>query len=408
MKKILLTASLLFAGVLAFGQNMNDHKVSFKYIQLPYIKVDPKFSTYELRVEHDYLAANDDSTAMHEIRKSAAMSVFQSMLATYQTQRDSLDRVYLRSLSAWEKQVNAGATNPDGTALTKPNPPMYPEPPAYPNVEAPRLHTDFDASTIGQSVQVAGFEEGVGGIIITMSIQPIQHFPITQTVKGTGASKKYQYNAPYILPIGIKVESPTQGVLLEETLFQGKKNYKMKDQKSQYDHQLYMMDNDSILYREIESFARRNAINSVRDYLNNKIGFVEKSRTAEIYSVKKFKDYDYSDVTNAYTILNQGLQYVKNDRDRSGAADKLEEALAAFEEILQESNLSDKKARINDKITAMMQCNIAEIQVWLGEFDDADAIGNLAMNSGEGKAKRHMRDEQGFYADQRKRWEANY
>lgn len=408
MKKLLLTVSIFCGASMVFGQNINDHKMTFSYIQLPNIKIDDSFTTYELKVEHDYLQANEDSTALHQMRHDAAMASFQTLLARYQSDRDSLDKIHLRSLATWEKAVNAGSTNADGTALAQPAPPVYPEPPAYPKMTTPILHTDYDASNIGQNVSVAGFQEGLGGVVITLSMKPIQHLPIVKTKKGTGASTKYQYKAPYILPIGIKVQSPTQGIILEKTLFTSAKYYNLKEQSSQYDHQLFMIDNKATLYAQIETFARNAALNSTREYLNNQIGFVTKSRSIEAYSVKKFKDYDYTDVTEAYTKMTLALVTVKNDRDRSGAEDKIEDALEAFNSILEESNTYDKKARINDKVTAMIQCNIAELLIWKADFDKADGIANIALNSGEGKAKRHIKDELGFYADQRKRWDVNY
>jgi hypothetical protein len=408
MKKVLLTVCVALAGQLVFGQNINDHKVSFKYIQLPLVKVDDKFTKYEVNVEHGYEQANEDSTSMFEIRRQAALDVFHSMMKNYQSSRDSLDRIHLRNLAAWEKKVNSGATNPDGTAIAKPNPPIYPAPPSYPSTESPQLHSAFVADNINDQMKLAGYEQGGGEIVITLNILPIRNISITETKKGTGASTKYEYYAKYVLPIGVKVESPTQGPLLDLELFTNVKSYKMKDQKSQYDHALYMMDNKEAFFAELEAYARRSALNAANDYINNQFGFVEKSRTAEIYSVKKFKNYDYSDVTNAFTLATFALQEVKNDRDRSGAADKIEEAIDAIKGILEEASTSDNKARINPKVTAMLQCNLAELYIWLGEFDKADATVNIAMNSGEGKAKRHCKGELGFYADQRKRWEVHY
>ena len=408
MKQLLLTVAIFCGTSLSFAQNINDHRMTFRYIQLPNIKIDNSFDQYELKVEHDYLLANEDSTALHKMRQDAAIASFHQLSDRYHADRDSLDRSYLQSLSTWEKAVAAGSTNADGTPLQKPNPPMYPEPPAYPNIPSPILHSPYDATNINQLVSVEGFEEGMGGIVISIAIQPIQHFPIVKTQKGTGATVKHQYKAPYILPIELKVQSPTQGIILEKTLFTNTMYYNMPDRSSHYDHELYMLDNHGALYSEIEAYARNAALNSTRTYLNNEIGFVTKARSIEAYSVKRFKDYDYSDVTDAFTKMTLALVTVKNDRDRSGAEDKIEEALEAFNAILEESNLHDNKARINDKITAMIQCNIAELLVWKADFDKAEGIANIALNSGEGKAKRHIRDEMGFYADQRKRWEANY
>ncbi|MBL4862492.1 MAG: hypothetical protein JKY09_05680 [Crocinitomicaceae bacterium] len=408
MKKILLSATVLFSFSLVFAQNINDHKVSFSYVQLPLIKIDDKFDKYEVRVEHDYLKANEDSTALFQMRKDAAVSTYEQRVKIYQSSRDSLDRSYLKRLATWEKNTNAGIKNADGSPLAKPNPPMYPEPPLYPNIKAPVMHSEYADDKVKGTVKLTGFEQGLGGSMITLNIQPIQNIRIIQTKKGTGSATKYEYKCQYTLPIGVKLETPTQGALLSTTLFTGVKYYKMKTQKSQYDHQLYMMDNEAQFYVELENYARREAIKAVNTYINNQFGYLKKNRTAEIYSVKKFKNYDYSDITAAFTKTTFALQAVNKDRDRSSAMDKLDEALEAIKEILEESTPSDNKARINSKITAMLQCNQAELLIWKAEFDEADAIVNLAINSGEGKAKRHCKDELGFYANQRQRWDANY
>lgn len=408
MKTLLLSGMFLLIINPLFAQNINDHKVNFAYIQLPLTRIDDKFSNYEVRVNHEYQAANEDSINIQRMRDEAAMSFYQQMVVVYQRQRDSLDKVHLMNLSAWEKKVNAGIVNPDGTALPQPAPPVYPQPPMYPKATTPLLHTELNNGIVDQSISLQGYEKGLGGFIITITVHPIQHQAIIETKKGTGTATKYEYKAPYILPISVKLETPTQGVLFEEKLFQGVKHYAMKEQSSRYDHELYMMDNKREFYTQLEAYARNEAFSSVNSILNERFGYMVKTRTAELYSVKNFKDYDYSDVTNCFTLTVQALQLVKNDRDRSGAASKIDEALSALAQVLEESNLYDNKARINDKITAMLQCNQAELLVWKAEFDKADAIVNIALNSGEGKAKRHLKDEQGFYADQRKRWDANY
>jgi hypothetical protein len=112
-------------------------------------------------------------------------------------------------------------------------------------------------------------------------------------------------------------------------------------------------------------------------------------------------------VTIAYTKTVQALMLVSQDRNRASAKTKIDEALAEWKMIMEESNTYDDKARINDKITAMIQCNMAELLVWKGDFDQAQVNVNLAINEG-GKFKRHANGEQYFYADQKKRWDVHY
>lgn len=408
MKKILLTATVLLGFGIAHSQNINDNKITFSYIQLPLVKIDTQFDTYEVLVEHNYNQANEDSLMMFEARKEASMNFFLQQMAVYQSQRDSLDKIYLKSLSTWEKNTNAGIKNPDGTAIPKPAPPVFPSTPTYPNIQSPQLHSAYENSTVTQRIALAGYEDGTGGVTVTIKLEPIQNIRIVEKKSGSASSTKWTYNAQYTLPLSVVVSSPSQGILLETTLFTGAKNYKMADQKSQYDHQLYMMDNKAQFYAQLESYARNEALTSANNYLNNQFGFIQKNRTQEIYSVKSYKNYDYTDVTESFSLAVLALQAVGNDRDRDGSMDKLEDAINSIKLILEESSLSDKKTRINPKVTAMLQCNLAELLIWQAEFDKADSTVNIAMNSGEGKAKRHCKNEKGFYADQRKRWNIHY
>ena len=133
MKRLLLVNFFLFSLTIGLGQNINDNKVSFGYIQLPLIIIDDAYNNYEVRVSHTYRAANEDSLILFQARQDAAMQLFERNRVRYQQSRDSLQRVYLIQLATWEKQVNAGAVTGTGQPLPKPNPPLFPEPPMYPN-----------------------------------------------------------------------------------------------------------------------------------------------------------------------------------------------------------------------------------------------------------------------------------
>ncbi|TNE77106.1 MAG: hypothetical protein EP333_01370 [Bacteroidetes bacterium] len=408
MKRNLLLFIFILGGLNSQAQNINDNKFNFQYTQLPLIKIDDRFTNYEVRIEHGYEIANEDSTNQFNARKQAQQSSYEMMLTRYQFVRDSLDRDYLRQLSTWEISTNNGVMGPNNTPLAKPNPPIYPEPPYLMPIQEPFLHSQLDENAAKQQFNVEGFKQGMGGFIITVTVHPIQFMPVQSEKKGSGASTKYTYRLPYILPLSVKIESPTQGTLLEENLFQQMSYFNLPDQKSMYDHELYMMDSKATVYRQVETSARAQVVSQLNNYLNDQIGYPVKTRYIELYSVKKYKDYEYSDVTNAYTEAMQALSLIKNSKDWSAARTKIDKALASIEKILQESDINDGKARINDKVTAVLQCNKVELLIWKAAFDAADMEMNLILNSGEGKAKRHIQGQQGFYADLKKRYKANY
>lgn len=407
MKNILL-AGLLLLSSFGFSQNINENKVSFTYTQLPLIKIDEKFKAYEVRVEHLYKKANEDSSLVQQQREQLAKNTYDQQLAIYYKQRDSLDKSHLLNLAMWEKKVNSGILNPDGTPLAQPIPPVYPQAPTPTRLNPVILHSDLDQSQFTKSLNIEGFSKGLGGFIVTVDVYPIRYQPVVETKSGTGATIKYSYALPYVLPIHVKVESPTQGVLYDQVLFDMVKRLPLKDFPSRYEFAIYEKENRASIYKNAETSARQESLNAINSLLNDQFGYVVKTRVAEIFSVKGYKNYEYSDVTKAYTLTMQALQLIKNDRDRSAAKAKLQAAFNEHVAILEESNLVDNKARINDKITAMLQCNQVEILYWLTKYDEAQILFNIVANSGEGKAKRYIRDQEWFYADLKKRWEVSF
>lgn len=408
MRTQVLLFILAMVAATGWAQNINDNKIGFGYIQLPLIKINDAFTQYEVRIEHSYAKANEDSLALHEVRKNAAAQQFEIENIRYKRAHDSLVRIHLAQMASWEKQVNSSATTSSGGAIPQPTPPVFPQPPAYPDIPPLTLHSEVDEAAFRNGMEIGGFEKGLGGFIVNVDILPLRDIRIEGRKKGSRANTRYEYTCNYILPIQVKVESPTQGTVLETLLMDTPQSYELPKQSSSYDHLLYMLERKETFFTELEKSAREKAFAFLNAYLNDQIGYVNKQRNTEIYSVKRFKDYDYTDVTNAYTATVHALSLIQVDRDWSSAQSKLAEAMKMWEEIMMESNTYDGKARINDKITAMIQCNIAEIQFWQKKFNEADATLNLVLNSGVLKGKSHARDAGSFYDEMEKRWKANY
>lgn len=407
MKKLLLFGIVIGFNLLATAQIIDDNKVRFDYIQLPKIVFDPSYSTYEVIVEHGYKQANQDSILLNEARQKLAQDIYNAELVQYKNSVDSIDRIYYTQMADWEVRTNKGETQANGLPLPQPASPMYPQAPIYPEKITTNLHRDITDSEVQNSIQLQGFDKGENGAKITVNILPIQNIRIEETKKGSASSIRYTYYAYYTLPVELTVETPSQGVLMKLRVLEDEKTYKLGKYKSKYEYYREMIDRKETLAAELETLARKEALTFVNNYLNDELGMPLKSRTAELYKVKKYKKYDYSDVSMAYTYTLQALQLVKKDKDRSGAISSIDKAIAAWEEILEESNTYDSKARINDKITAMIQCNLAELYLWKADFDQADVLLNLAISNG-GKFKRHADDEKSFHQNQRERWLANF
>ena len=384
MKKIMVLACLISLQVT--GQNIDDNFVNFNYTQLPLISVDESLRSYRFEVVTDVEGANMDSTATYQIRLDNAVSIYQKRMDTW-----------LSKMSLIQQQENATGASQSAN---------YPPKPSLELVVKPVQHT-VTTNASAEGIKISGFNEGDNGLLIRYTLLPIKNVKFSYSKKGEAANTKYDYKCSYMLQAKMEVIDPNNTVLFEKMVGRAKTKGLGK-YKSTYDFAKWYMNNRETFYAQIESEGRKAAIAGSGSALDNQFGYINKNRKAEIYSVKKYKDYDYTDVVMAYNQTTEALLKVGNDRDRSGAMDDLEEAREMWLKILEESNLQNKKERINAKISAMIWCNLAEIAVWMADFNEADNQVSKTMNSGIMKAKSHIKGEKSFYADQKNRWNANF
>ena len=384
MKKIMVLACLISLQVT--GQNIDDNFVNFNYTQLPLISVDESLRSYRFEVVTDVEGANMDSTATYQIRLDNAVSIYQKRMDTW-----------LSKMSLIQQQENATGASQSAN---------YPPKPSLEVVVKPVQHTGTTNAS-AEGIKISGFNEGDNGLLVRYTLLPIKNVKFSYSKKGEAANTKYDYKCSYMLQAKMEVIDPNNTVLFEKMVGRAKTKGLGK-YKSTYDFAKWYMNNRETFYAQIESEGRKAAIAGSGSALDNQFGYINKNRKAEIYSVKKYKDYDYTDVVMAYNQTTEALLKVGNDRDRSGAMDDLEEAREMWLKILEESNLQNKKERINAKISAMIWCNLAEIAVWMADFNEADNQVSKTMNSGIMKAKSHIKGEKSFYADQKNRWNANF
>jgi hypothetical protein len=401
MKKLLLP---LFVGIgaLSFGQNVTENRVSFNFIQLPTNPIANEFTTFNVLLERKFEQANEDSLVMYQTRIEAATVQYDAEMVAWKEQNKVVLRTYLQQMATWQKATNAGTT------AVKPGKPVYTPQPVMTEVEDPRLHSDITDQEVSNAVSLAGFDRGEGGATITVGVMPLSDVKINMTTKGEGSAKKYNYNCNYKLPLELKVETPSQGVILQTIVLNNLKSYGMNSYASQYEFDLWMMDNRANFWGDLEKYARANALKELNTIVNDKCGYPVKSNSCQVFTIKKHKDHQYSDLTNAFTIASQGYQMIGQSRDRSAAHGKLNEAITIWKQMLTESNISDNKARINDKATALLQCNIAYAYLWLSEFDQAEQYINLAAGSRVGKFKRIANSYKGTLNERKIRWNTNY
>ena len=118
------------------------------------------------------------------------------------------------------------------------------------------------------------------------------------------------------------------------------------------------------------------------------------------------KKVDYSDLLQAYNEALSGLMSISVDEE--SAKTKINKAIDLWNAALKESNLTDKKARIDKDITISIYFNLLECYFATRNVIEADkvmsAIGGIQISPKDRKLKEAYET---IYVDLRKRLAVN-
>jgi hypothetical protein len=221
------------------------------------------------------------------------------------------------------------------------------------------------------------------------------------TTKATTKVTKYWYQTTYKHPIGLRVESPTGEVLMDETFAAFNESTVVKTAEAEkvppMDPKTYV---DGLQNKVVETNMK-----VINEYINANYGFSKLKRTTKINRVES-KQLNYDDYQKAFEAAAAGYNLLANGVD--AAKPKIDEAIAIWEAAMKESNIADKKARINTDVTIATLFNLAEGYIWINDYKSAEArlnkITGLKPSKKEEKLVEAYLD---FLKDQKVRFEAN-
>ena len=401
IKLTVLFSSLFF---LLNAQNIIDNKVRFQYVQLPKIKIDEAVDTYFITYKNSFVNGNDRQNVLHQLRVDSAERAQELQIQNWELEFNQAKKQYLTLLSVWKENENKGVISP------KPQEPIWPVCPEPYELFPPVLTRPFSELNIQNNFQLSGFEEGNSGIEISIDNLGLE---ITST-KGTYVQntqtpgKTYKVISKYKMPVHVVVN--VNGNKIYEKMLNDKiNNFQLFTGKTEYDYQLWKIKNreeNKDIWEQTQANIWKQALNSIESMLNEEIGYPEKSEMTEVYVVKKYQDYTYNKLIDALTLAQTAYSSLAMERDKSTAKTNLEKAIALWEEELQESDLNEKKARINKKITGLINANLADAYFWSENFEKANYYINQTMTFGTLKAKSHCKKLKKDIAEFQKRYTA--
>lgn len=406
MQKYLAPVLFLFPFSL-FSQNMQDQKITVKYKQLPLVNINDGSNMYSVAVETPYLQKNQDSLAFYELSKQNYLNEVQAALENWRLQQTGAgDRVYWAQMANYENQVNAGVTNAPMPQL----PPQAPFTFTKPYPKAPFMLKEVNGSSVIAGIKIDGMTQSASAPVkITLVWNGFEKGMMKENKTGTGPTTKYRYEVLYRHRVNIKVEVPGKGLVINEPLMEAEeyKKFTTSEFKTKGDFRLWWMDNEKTFWEQRQDEIVMQHVALINAYLNNKVGYPNKQRTIEIYTVKS-KDFDYGDYMNAYKVAQDGFLKVEYGAAKDAEVkQKLQEAINIWNEALKSSDINNKKARIDRTVTAASYINLAQAYCWMGDYVNCEINCNKALGVDVGKYNREARPLLEFVRDQKARAEAN-
>lgn len=128
-------------------------------------------------------------------------------------------------------------------------------------------------------------------------------------------------------------------------------------------------------YDKLKKSARENALKGAMERinmeLNSRYGFPRMSEKLFAYNVKP-KKYTYEEFDRAFADAQSALQVSNaNENNIEGVKEKLQPAIDVWTEALKNSDLEDKKAKINKNVTCVCYYNLGTAYLLLHEYDKA-------------------------------------
>lgn len=194
-----------------------------------------------------------------------------------------------------------------------------------------------------------------------------------KTTKKDGVEKKttyYWYKAPVHYKYVINIYR--EGEVIYSTESAGKES--VRGSESTSTSQAYKNYKSAVVdYRSAVSSSKLKPISSS---LAEKYCFLTKAVSLRSAHLKP-KKHSYDDYDAAFELMKNGYLTVAADENEvAEASESLTEAIKAFNELLKESDPSNKKARINEGVTALLYNNIGHCYFLMKDYSLASAAYN--------------------------------
>ncbi|WP_420322756.1 hypothetical protein [Flagellimonas sp.] len=349
MKKTTLFLALTLC-LHVHAQRSKGEKIEFNYIQYPTVRMDLTW-TYAPKVVQQ--------------NKAAILEEQEAYLQNLERIKDE----YLAEVEAYENYTAA-----EKLIAGKPRKPMLPE------LIYESLILD-EAVVANEHIKIDGFEKALDNADFTAEIV-LSGFQMESKFEKNKENAVFFYDVMYKNPVSVNIYDKDGKVYLNEVVENTTLHKETPKKDSSAELKAYWKTNESAFIQELEKTSYNSALIKGADYINDVLGYQEKSESIQINTAKG-KKITYPELDRAIEIMRRALISF-GDGMSPNSLDGLKEAVQIWENQLLEKDLKNKKARINEKVTAGIHWNCVLTYSILNDFDKASAHLNELKLIGRG------------------------
>ncbi|SMC94705.1 hypothetical protein [Pedobacter nyackensis] len=381
----------------SFGQRLKEEKISYSYNRLPSATI-AGIKNYQVVGEPAYEVKNKQLLEDYKQQKKEAIDKYNREIAVYASLVKSANESYEKAMAEYNKKtIGKKIVEQSLLASGKPQKEFVAKP-YLETVELPKLQSSYDYNTILSTyVKLEGYQldpsNALKIVVLFYGFDHTQPRSIGEEMSNlssgdgkTSAYKSMVYHTEfsYRHPMAVKVYDPQQKEILSVTPpeLNSYKIYKSANSDRQ------LKSNNELLIKQNEERVLQANLTFINNLLNDKYGYSSVKRDAILNYIKN-GDSEYSDLTMAFNEASSGLLMLQ--QDGPSAVGKLMKANEIWNKALTESDLNNKKARINKEITMGIYFNLLECNFAIGDArggqSTLEKMNSLSMSNNERRLK---------------------
>lgn len=373
MRNFLLVLTLHILPAICLAQNIKDAEIEYINVKLPLTPLPAGIKNYQVSIVAAYEEKNKALKQEYQKNLEQAKADYDLEMAKYPAKLKAAELQYSNDLEDYNKK-SLGTKIVEKNILHENNKPVkvIPSKPYLKQVEKPYFQSTYDCQLLANTyIRLDNLENNPSNALkiqVTMYgydfTQP-QTLSTQKNMLSVGSGNTSTYTANYYYneysyrhPMAVKVIGADGKDIMNVTP-QPLNLYKINRSSESQGMQGI---NAELIVKTTEEKILQENLTYINKLLNDRFGFYRENRKATLYYVKS-KNEEYSDLMVAFNEASSALKLLADDS--IAAKPQLLHAVENWNKALKESDLNDKKARIDKDLTLVILFNLLEVNLAL-------------------------------------------